>query len=314
MADIEAMEPELSTAEQALAEFDKPDITPDTPETPAETPATDPAAEAEPKPETPAEIPQEQLEADARYQEVAQFKNDVAPVLNEYGIPNAGELKLQLADSQVLYKIMNGQAPPSQLLDVMSKASGWSEQQKTAVYNDLASYLQKVGFLQAGEAQPPDPRDQRLSALEQSIAQQQQQAQQAETQRYQEDIFDRYVTKIGDLCTAQGIDKNDQQFFGDAVRGLLPASNTKEFNAMIERIQKGNFVDVQKAFDTVAKREFERAQRLSNKLAADAQRKVVTMPRVPTGGTPPAPATQRRGSLKNSDDRIAAATEAWDNS
>src|SRR5579871_6553292 len=82
--------------------------------------AQDPNAREQTQPDaTPAgTLTDEQRLGDPQFKELSAFRDEVETVFSEFNIPDAKEAKLQLNDAQVLYQIAQGQAPPSQLLDL----------------------------------------------------------------------------------------------------------------------------------------------------------------------------------------------------
>jgi len=327
--------PELSTAERALEFWDKPESGADGQQVNggerqgagkegdqavAGQGEGEQGANKEGEAGQPAQITDEQLQADPRYQELDKFRNDIQPVFDKYGIPDAKEADLQLADAAVLYQIMSGKAQPSQLLDVMAQNAGWSKDQVGAVANNLIGWLQKQGFLKdgAGQGSGPargedgkfkDPAMERIEKLEnERKADQDRQQQQAEQQR-QTKIFDTFRSEIGKLMEAKGLDKEDIDYYGREIRSLMPAD---QFNAIVNRIEKGNFVDIKKFFDQVHTRESERLKRYADKVSKTATRTEKTAPRVPAGGAPPANAGQQKRNLQSREERLAAASAEWD--
>jgi hypothetical protein len=267
------------------------------------------------------QLTDEQLRADPRFQELDTFKNELQPVMDQHGIPDAKELGLQLADSKVLYDIMGGKAAPSQLLDVMIQNAGWSRDQVQKVGQDLVGWLTKNGFLKdgaavagakPGDAGFKDPLEDRLNKIEQDRQSDQQRQQQQAEQQHQAKIFDSYSKEITRLVDGANLPKEDAEFFGREVRALLPAAGTNEFKAIVSRIEKGNFVDVQKAFAQIKNREVERLKRYTSRQTNSAQRRQNSAPRTPAGGAPPAPAGSAKRDLKSHEGRTAAALQEWD--
>jgi hypothetical protein len=263
-------------------------------------------------------IPDEQLQADPRYKEVAQFCDEVQPILDQHGIPDAKELGLALADAGILYQIAGGQAPPSRLLDVMIQNSGWSKEQVSGVAADLIGWLTKQGFLkgdQAGQQRGTDgkfvdPLEEKVNGLAKTLEEQKANETRAAEQQRQTKIFDSFRGKIGELIEAKGLDKDDLDYYGREIRALI---DPKVFNAVVARIEKGNFVDVQKLFDQVHSREAARLKRYTDKQLSTATQRQNAAPRVPAGGAPPAPkAGQQKRDLSNREERLAAAEAEWE--
>jgi hypothetical protein len=278
------------------------------------------------------QIADEVLQADPRYKEVAAFRDEVQPILDQHGIPDSKELGLQLADSAVLYQIAAGQAKPSQLLDVMAQNAAWSKDQVGAVAQDLIGWLTKQGFLKEGQVQNAggenqngnrqfnDPALERLDKLEREREEERRRGETEKTQKAEQErqskIFNSYTTKVTDLLKAKGlvddkgnVDPADVDMYGRAIRALI---DPKTFNAVIGRIEKGNFVDVIKLFDQVHSKETARLKAWTDRQTKSATRRDGTAPRVPAGGAPPAPAGKQQRNLRDRDERLAAANAEWD--
>lgn len=316
--------PELqeSSAEKAFDMFTtEPDATGDS--TPVADPvvqddaaATDPAA-AVADPAEPQALTEEQLASDPRYQELSAFQDSMKPVMEQFGVPDAKELTAQLSDSQVLYDIMSGKGTPSALLDVMATNVGWNDQQKSAVAQDLIGWLNKNGYLKEGaaprggekDAKFNDPLSKDVADLKKQLADRDAAVQQERVQAHQVEVFQKVEAKVAEFCNGKGLEsKEDVAYYLSQIASLVNGNK-----AVIGRIEKGNFVDVQQLFAKVHNAE---VARLTRHTAAQtkAQGNKAKNPRIPAGGAPPAPAAQAKRSLKNSDDRIAAATAAWNQS
>lgn len=275
------------------------------------------------------QISDEQLQADPRFKEVSAFRDEVQPILDQHGIPDSKELGLQLADSAVLYKIAAGEAKPSQLLDVMAQNAQWSKDQVAGVAQDLIGWLTKQGFVKEGQVQNAgenqngkfnDPAMERLDRIEREQKERDQRAEQEKTQRAEQErqgkIFNSYTSKVSELLKSKGladdkgnVDPADVEMYGRAIRALI---NPAHFNAVIGRIEKGNFVDVIKLFDQVHAKETARLKAWTERQTKSATRRDGTAPRVPAGGAPPAPAGKQQRNLRDRDERLAAANAEWD--
>lgn len=280
--------------------------------------------------ENKSEITDEVLQADPRYKEVAQFRDEVQPLLDQHGIPDAKELGLQLADSQVLYQIAAGQAKPSQLLETMAANAHWSKDQVGTIAQDLIGWLTKQGFLKEGQIQNAgaqngerkfnDPAMERLDKIERDREEERRRGEQektrtAETER-QTKIFNSYTGKVSELLKSKGliddkgnVDPADLELYGRAIRASI---NPAHFNAVIGRIEKGNFVDVIKLFDQVHNKETARLKAWTERVTKSATRRDGTAPRVSAGGAPPAPAGKQKRNLRDRDERLAAANDEWE--
>jgi hypothetical protein len=264
------------------------------------------------------QIPDEQLQADPRFKELNQFREEVQPLMDKYGIPDPKEMDLQLADSKVLYDIMSGKGTPSQLLDVMAQNAGWSRDQQSAIAQDLMGWLTKHGYLKDGQGAQSrgadgkfkDPLEEKVSGIEKSIEDQRKAADQAKETERQTKIFNTFRDQVGKLIEAKGLDKEDLDYYGREIRSLI---KPEQFNAIVSRIEKGNFVDVNKLFDQIHTRETTRLKKWSDKQVSNATRREKTQPRTPAGGGPPSPKDgQQKRDLRSSEGRQAAALEEWD--
>jgi hypothetical protein len=268
------------------------------------------------------QLSDEQLQADPRFQELNSFKEEVQPLMDKYGIPDAKEMDAQLADSKVLYDIMQGKGTPSQLLEVMATAGHWTKEQMAGVAADLKSWLAKNGHLEASQGAPQrgadgkfkDPLEERLDNFEKSQKeererQERENSQKAESER-QTKVFNSFREQVGKLMEGKKIDKEDLDYYGREIRSLI---KPEQFNAIIARIEKGNFVDVNKLFEQIYTRESARLKRYADKQVNTATRQAKTQPRNPAGGGTPKPnAGQQKRNLQNRDDRLAAASAEWE--
>lgn len=265
------------------------------------------------------QLSDEQLQKDPRFQSLDQFQKEHKPIFDKYGVPNAKELDLQLADSAVLYGIMEGKGTPSQLLDTMAATANWSKEQQQAVANDLIGWLTKAGYLKDGQGKEgqaraadgkfKDPLEERLDRIEKE----RKDAAQAETDRktaaHKEQVFSKYKGEIERLAKEKGLDPADFDFIGREVRALV---KPEEVAAFTEAIDKGNFVKVRELFAQIHNREVARLKRWNGSLTKTHERQQRSAPRVPAGGAPPAPAGQQKRNLSNRDERLAAAAAEFD--
>jgi hypothetical protein len=245
--------------------------------------------------------------------------------LTKYGIAAAAEANgrslheeadLQMSDANVLYGIMRGEQPPSQLLDTMITVGNWQKQQIDTVAADLVAWLTKQGYVKEGAAAVPgkaatgkdgqqfkDPLDERLTKIEKDN----QAARDAETQRQQTAERDRvgkiFIDRVTELAKAKGVDEKDVSFYLSQVAALVNGNPQ-----VAKRVGLKNFVDINRFFDTVHNRELERLKRYNeNQLKKQTNKN--RNPKIPAGGTPAAPASQAKRNVANRDDRIAAAAE-----
>lgn len=262
----------------------------------------------------------EQLEANPRFQELSTFRDDVVNALSDFpglvddkGAPNLQEASAQLRDASVLYDIMQGKGTPSQLLDVMAKNGGWSDGQKQLIAQDLIAWLTANKFLKDGQAQGgnkqggnfKDPIQERLDKIENDRKTERQQAEQQKVIAHQKEVFDtKFLPEVKRLCKEKGVPQED---VNDYVMSI--AAQVKGNKAVIARIEKGNFVDLNKIFTQRYSSEVKRLERWtkSQTKAADAKSK---NPKIPAGGAPPQPAgSAKTVNVRDRDSRIAAAAD-----
>lgn len=259
-------------------------------------------------------LTEEQLAADPRYQELSTFHDSIQPVLDEHGIPDSKELGLQLADSQVLYDIMQGKGSPAQLLDVMAQNASWSNEQKSAIAQNLIGWLTTNGYLKDGQGKPAagadgqrkfdDPLADKVASLEKTIADGKTQQQTAERQAHQQTVFKNVTDKIGEFCKQKGVaDPEDVGYYINQVAALVNGNP-----AVIGRVEKNNFVDIQRLFTQVHNAEVKRMSRFSAAQSRTQAGKAGN-PKIPAGGAPPAPAGQPTRKLATNREEAAANSE-----
>lgn len=264
----------------------------------------------------PGQISDEQLQADPRYQELSTFKDSIVNALSEFpgliddkGNVNAQETGAQLKDASVLYDIMQGKGAPSSLLEIMAQNAGWTAEQKRAVAQDLIGWLQKSGYLKEGApAQQPgvkDPLTERLDKIENDRKTEVQRAEQQKVQQHQEKVFnEKFLPEVQRLCKQKGIPQED---FPDYVNAV--AQQVAGNKAILARIEKGNYVDLNRFFTQKYNSEAKRLERWTKAQTAAADKKSKN-PRIPAGGAPPAPGGAAKGvNPRDRDSRIAAATD-----
>jgi hypothetical protein len=304
--------------------------------TPRDPNAADPAADpnaADPNAADPnadpnaGQLTDEQLQADPRFQELSTLRDNVANLATEFniplddkGMPDLNETKLQLSDASVLYDIMSGKGTPSALLETMAANAGWSDQQKQLVAQDLIGWLTKAGYLKDGAAadgKKPvagakpgdagfvDPVNARLDRIENDRKTEAQRAEQARVQAHQKEVFDtKFMPKITDLCKQKGVPQEDVADYANRVASLINGNPQ-----ITKRIEQGNYVDVQRLFTQIHNAEVARLKRWTDQQTA-AKNKQNRNPRIPSGGAPPAPAGSAKPiNAKNRDERLAAAAE-----
>lgn len=327
--DPEPMDSE-ARGDAAMAIFDPPADTGADPNAVADPaagdPNADPAADPNADPNAPAALTEEQLAADPRYQELSTFHDSIQPVLEQHGVPDAKELGAQLADSAILYDIMQGNGTPAQLLDTMAQNAAWTNEQKSAIAQDLIGWLTKGGYLKGGEGAPPaagvkpgerkfdDPLAQEVKSLRERLDKDDSKAQQSQETERKATIFKSVTDKIEQLAKQKGIaDPEDMGHYIAQVSSLVGGNA-----AVIARVQKGNFVDIQKFFTQVHNAEVQRMSRFTAAQLRE-QNKKNNNPKIPAGGAPPAPAgqptqklaTTRAEAAVNAERRRAAALEQF---
>jgi len=266
------------------------------------------------------QLTDEQIQADPRYQELSGFRDSVVNALSDFpglvddkGQPNLAEASLQLKDASVLYDIMSGKGTPSALLEVMAQNAGWNDQQKQAIAQDLIGWLTKGGYLKDGQAAAAgkdkpgfkDPVQERLDKIERERQTERQSAEQQRVKAHQEEVFKtKFLPNVEKLCTQKGIPKEDFSAYAGQIAQLIQGNK-----AILSRIEKGNFVDIQKFFTQVYNAEVARLLRWTKAQTAAADKKK-NQPRIPAGGAPPAPAgSAKTVNVKDRDSRIAAAAD-----
>jgi hypothetical protein len=273
------------------------------------------------------QLTDEQLQADPRFQELSTLKDNVANLAAEFniplddkGMPDLNETKLQLSDASVLYDIMSGKGTPSALLETMAANAGWTDQQKQLVAQDLIGWLTKSGYLKDGAAadgKKPvagakpgdagfvDPVNARLDKIENDNKTAAQRAEQARVQAHQREVFDtKFMPKITDLCKQKGVPQEDVADYANRVASLINGNPQ-----ITKRIEQGNYVDVQRLFTQIHNAEVARLKRWTDQQTA-AKNKQNRNPRIPSGGAPPAPAGSAKPvNVRDRDSRLAAAAE-----
>jgi hypothetical protein len=265
----------------------------------------------------PGKLSDEQLQADPRFQELSTLKDSLVDAFSEFpglvddkGGVNVQEASLQLKDASILYDIMQGKGTPSALLEVMAKNGGWSDGQKQLIAQDLIGWLTANKYLKDGQAAAKsgdaglkDPVQARLDKIEQERQTERQTQEQQRVRAHQEDVYNnKFMPEVKRLCTQKGVPAEN---VGDYAARI--AAQVKGNKAIIGRIEKGNFVDVNKMFTQAYNAEVQRLQRWTKAQtkAADAKNK---NPRIPAGGATPAPGGSAKGvNVKDRDSRIAAA-------
>ena len=267
--------------------------------------------------------------------EAATLHKALQPVLAKYGIGDAAEAEARLADAALLYEIAAGKSSPAHLLNELASNGKWSSTQVGEVAQGLITWLSQRGFL--AESAPnqevaavtessvndlpvvektalvenpgvvPGSLEQRVAAIErdrQASAERQAQAAKVVEERR---VYDAFNSKIKDLCSANQIPAEDAGIYAQHVSGLV-AGNRE----VLDRIAKGNFVDVQKFFAQIHNREIQRLQRWTNQQTRAKQARQDNAPRSTAGGAPPAPAGKVRRDLKSFEGRTSAALAEYD--
>lgn len=309
---VEVSQPDLSTHEgrtEAATSLFKDDgtVTPEVADPNAVDPAADPAIDPAVDPNAPPALTDEQLQADPKFQELSQFRDEVQPIFDKYGIPDSKEAELQLADASILYDIAKGNGSAAQLMETFLQV--WPKESVDKAAQDLIGWLSQKGYLKAGEGTAPkeaaNPALDKVTSIERRLNERDQQDLQAKETERRTKVFSSFETKVLEFAKGKNIDPEDAKQYVVQI-----ASEIKGNQAVIGRIEKGNFVDVQKMFDTLHNAEMKRFNNFQQKQLAEQRRKAGN-PRVSSGGAPPAPAAQQRANFADRDARLAAATEIF---
>lgn len=205
---------------------------------------------------------------------------------NRYEIPSLDELKLQLEDSNTLYDILTGQKPVDVLLETMRKAQ--PAEAFNRVMTDLVKYAAKQGFVEGVEeeegAAAETPREKELRIENERLRNQGAQnkaAQTANTERLA--VAKKFEERLDTLLKKKGIEADDE------VRGVYAKEVAQKIagnKAILARIKKGQFVDVDKLFVEAHKTITSLTKKVAAKAVATHQVRSKTLPKTPasTGG------------------------------
>lgn len=291
--DAAAAEPVKSSADRAMDNWNAsaPDAQPPKPGTTDAIPAVDPNAAAQPDPNAQPN-PNASLEAlkdDPRVIELLaaeeQFKafQEVLEGL-PYAVTNPEEAKQQFSDAGMLYDIVSGKRPASDLLKVMTENNHWTPEQKQAVFGDLAKFIgeqtgQPVVAAAAGKPQFTDPVMQKLAAIEERQKAEDAARDNAKQQAEQARVNTAFEGQIAELCKDF---PDDAKFYGSRVAAKI-AGNT----AIIAQVAKGNFAQVRKLFTEERNADVERFKRWSDGLLTKKLDDKNKLPTQPNGGVVP---------------------------
>ncbi len=341
------MESETSTYERAIEAWNAPEAAP-APETAPAAPVTDAKAAApeskpslgeakaaEPaaaKPAAPETQPEKKPEGDAKPAEGAP-KPETAPAaeLQRFQeLLQEGEraitfeqLKNQVADARYFYDILEGKIEPATLLEFLQQnyppvfqkivrtvAEGLGVQASNPASSQAPSQApNKAGEAseKAGDkAAEPNPLERKVGELEQWRQQQEAQQRQQETARQRMKAVESLQKKVGELAQAQGLEAEERAEFEHYISARIGTDPEAR-----ERLEKGNLVDIEKLFTERSNALEAMFQRRSERLLKSKQDRERSIPKIPAGGAPPAPATVQRPDYSTAEGRISAAMEQW---
>jgi hypothetical protein len=233
-----AAEPVKSSADRAMDNWNAsaPDaaVQPPKPGTTDAIPAVDPNAAAQPDPNAQPN-PNASLEAlkdDPRVIELLaqeeQFKAYQEAFQDlPYQVSNPEEAKQQLTDAGMLYDIVSGKRPASDLLKVMAENNHWTPEQKQAVFSDLAKFIgeqtgQPVVAAAAGKQQFTDPIQQELADIKGKLTAREQAEANAEQQKEQTRVNTAFESQIAELCKDF---PDDAKFYGSRVAAKIAGNS-----------------------------------------------------------------------------------------
>jgi hypothetical protein len=243
------------------------------------------------------------------------------------------DLRLERQDAHTLYDVVNGKKDAGAFIDMLLDPKlGYGKDTATRVFTQLVNQLARVGFVQeyiaasglklvtadaSGTEVKPDGtpqtnNDPRLARLEGELARQRE----VERQRNEADeaskagaekakVEQAFVGEVERLCKDKGL---DQQWIADYMDGI--AKKIAGNPAVIKRIAKANFVDVQKYFTEYHNSQIERVKKYNAQLATSKASIKSKVPKAPAGGSTPAGEAPKKRSFANAEDRVRAVTEA----
>lgn len=221
-------------------------------------------------------------------------------------ITNEAQLQGAIADSHLMWDIVNGQVPPGKLLEGLE---GSNPQAWQGIVNGLAQYIQeKTGFQfvdpkNAPQSTEVDPVQARIDAIEGQFRKQ-------EEAREQQVLTQRAVQSQGALMkhlesTLKG------SFLEGEEASVLSQLGAKLGDPLkvIDAIEKGDFKAVEQALKAVKREEAERYNRYAQRVAKQRKAVASSTPGVDNLGTPAKPRAQAGYDLSTPEGRIRYANE-----
>lgn len=247
----------------------------------------------------------------------------VAEILND--------LRLERADAHALYNIVTGQAEVSALFNFLEDPNRYKVEVPQRIYTDIVNHLAKNQFLQSylsanglkvvkADFKLPDgtapeaadltkkPENERIAKLEGELAKQQT----AEQQRKQNEAAQKtaaerqvvekaFVGKVTELFNAKGVDAS---LLNEYIKGV--SDQVSGNPAILQRIAKSNWPDVQKFFTLFHNQMLTKAKKYAQQISSDKEKVRETVPKAPAGGSPPANGASTKRSFKTREERVAA--------
>lgn len=201
-----------------------------------------------------------------------------------YQVSNPEEAKQQLTDAGMLYDIVSGKRPASDLLKVMAANNHWTPEQTQAVYADLAQHISEatgkpVVAAAAGKPQFSDPIQQELADIKGKLTAREQAEANAEQQKEQTRVNTAFEGHIAELCKDF---PDDTKFYGTRVAAKIAGNS-----AIVAQIAKGNFAQVRKLFTEERNADVQRFERWSKGLLTKKLDDKNKLPNQPNGGVVP---------------------------
>jgi hypothetical protein len=233
------------------------------------------------------------------------------------------EVALRLNDAHVLYEIINGKTDPSALFDVLE--SEYPRGVYEGVMQRIVNYVVEKGLVQAageeedGEAGDlKDPLEKKIAELSAEVkrlkkggaadpaAERDRNAREAATRDKAEKtrVFGEFTKKVEALAAKAGLDKELVPDYVNAISRMVGGKRP-----ILQRIAKGNFVDVEKSFTEYHNRMTRLFAGTQNKRVATKTSRDQQVPKTPAGGAPPVSGGKEKRNLLDRDSRLAAVTE-----
>lgn len=265
-----------------------------------ETPAKPAAAEAAPAAPKPAEA----KPAEAKPAEVKPAEPQAA---DPFGGRTPEQVRSALEDAEALYNVLDGKHPVDGLLKFIQESY-------PKVYEDLAAHFK--GAKPAEGAQPAAPANgangvakdglgKDVADLKERLDRQEQDAQRSARERQGRETASGFVKKVTELGKAAELDEKDIAEYCDVLSARIGRDQ-----AALERVTRGNWVDVERLFNEFHGVQIDRAKRWADKQIEALRARDRALPKTPAAGSPPAPET-RRPNLTEKDSRVAVAMEQF---